>query len=676
MPVTLGGVASGIDTDGIIQKLVDVESQPLKKMQQEKVEYRQKIGALEEMQKRLKALEDSTKDLYGFRASYDDKKAISSNEALLEAVATKLADIGNRKIAIDQIASTHKITSDPLPTEDEIGSGTIKIQIGEESESLKFRGGTLESFRKSLDEKFSKMLKVYTLKTTGDKSVLVLESNTPGEKGEMLITGDLQFLKKIGLVSGPKDDDKKSLDLVLDNQFFQKYNGTAKSLEEDGSLIVAPDGKSVSIKGVLWREYKLPAESELTKDTYLSFSTEYTKPAPPEVEDETLPFRIEIGPTEKTVIKGIELDGYNVSRIRPLEQKPKPAVIDDKLGIGVVFEDETGRTEKLYPLNPDAKGEQQIPVGSQFEGKKIKNIIFYTNEGETKFIDPKILTPVKGKDLLQAKNEIAKGQNAKFKVDGIEVEREKNDGLSDVIKGVTLTLKGETGKVPVELKIDHDIDKAVDKIKIFVEKYNAYLELNKQLTKAAIVEEKDKFDKTKSESGIFVGDMTLMRLENSLKTTIGNPYPSQVEEPVKILSQIGVSTGKLNSAWKDISEGKLVIDEDVLRTVIMKNPEGVKNFFGSDNDGDNRTDNGMAFVLENSLKPYTSPAKNSNILTVKITEQNDSITRTNERIARQEEHLKNYEEKLRKKFGSMEQAVSSSKATQSWMNSQQGVKEQ
>ena len=137
-----------------------------------------------------------------------------------------------------------------------------------------------------------------------------------------------------------------------------------------------------------------------------------------------------------------------------------------------------------------------------------------------------------------------------------------------------------------------------------------------------------------------------------------------------MLPQIGISTGKVNAAWDTIKEGKLQLDEDLLRNSIISNPEGVKELFGSDNDGDNRIDNGFGYTAENTLEPYVRPGQN--IVKTKMDEQDDSVKRLDENINRQQDHLKAYQTKLRQKFGAMEKAVSSSKSTQNWMKQQMG----
>ena len=71
-------------------------------------------------------------------------------------------------------------------------------------------------------------------------------------------------------------------------------------------------------------------------------------------------------------------------------------------------------------------------------------------------------------------------------------------------------------------------------------------------------------------------------------------------------------------------------------------------FFGSDTDGDDKPDEGMAYKVTYVLKPYVQPGKN--IIAAKIDNEDNSIKIADDSIKRHEDHLKKYEEKLRTKF--------------------------
>ncbi len=662
MPVTMGGMASGVDTDSIINKLVEVESQPIKQLQRGKYLNNQKKEALKKLSSQLKDLEEKARDLYGFRASYDEKKAVSSDTTVIEATASKQADSGSNRVEVLQLASYHKVTTDAIEYEKKLPAGKISITVNGVEKKINFKGGGLKALNEAIREEADDIIATDYISTDGTKYVIGLTSKIPGKKGEIGVKGSEELLKASGLINGEKIKSQDDFPVVFDRKFFSSYTGEKKPEDQDGSLDVGKEGKEATVKGELWQEYELPFKADIKKDTILKFSFTYSKE-----EEEKVPMKVETGPEDEINVKGIKLKSYNISRIRPLSKK-EDKKFDSALGIGIISSEDGKRVEKIYPIEKDAAKNQEIPVGRDFEGKQALKLVLYCSDGSAVFIEPILSTPVKAQGDFELKNTIAKAENAKLKVEGLEIERDKNEGLNDVVKGLTLNLK-RTSEHPVELKVSPDLDKPVQKIKEFVETYNKYLELHKALTKAVKVDKPGESEKLQ-ESGLFMGDMALVRLENSLKTTIGASYPARVEKPVKMFNQMGVSTGKVNSSWESIKEGKLVVEDDELRRVIVENPDGVKEFFGTDTDGDNKIDNGMAYTLVKTLNPYISSGKN--IIESKIDFEDNSIKMANERITRQELHIKQFEEKLRKKFAVMERSISGAKSQQNWMKNQMG----
>jgi flagellar hook-associated protein 2 len=663
MPVTLGGVASGMDTDQIIQKLVEVEARPIIQWQEEKDRYSLRKEALRQLQTKLNTLNTATKDLYGFRSPFKEKSVQISDTGVLQAQASRLAVNGTHTLEVLHLASSHKISTDQIKEDEILLPGTFSIEVDGNSYTIKFRGGNIKTLSDKINEIASSVVSATTIKTIDNKSILTIESKVPGKKGELKIRGDEEYLKKIGLIKGEKGAARESQRIIFDTKYFTGYTGEKPIEDEDGTLTVDKDGKTLVLDAKLWREYILPVEYKAQKQSILELNVSYAKE---KSEEEVIPYKVEIGPDETTVIKGIELKGYNVSRERPLEKKPKKE-IEDIIGVGVISIEEGKRIEKIYKLDSNKQGKQEIPIGQDFADKNITKILFYCNDGKATFQDAALVTEQKGEGILDPKNVITEANDAKIKLDGVEIVRQKNNGIDDVLKGVTLNLLSPSTK-PVTLTIRQNTETAVEKIKKFVEAYNDYLAFNKELTKAVKSDKVGDYQKDKYKNGIFIGDMTLMRLQNALNTAISSAYPSNVQQPVKMLYQIGVSTGEINAKWETIREGKLIIDEAKLVEVLSENPEGVQEFFGSDNDGDNRIDNGLAFKMESILDPYVSAGKN--IIVAKMDLEDASIKATNERIERKQEHLKAYEQKLRQKFASMEKAISGSKSQSNWLDMQ------
>ncbi len=664
MPVSMSGMASGMDTESIINKLVEIERRPIQQLEIDKNKYRNRKEALKQLQGVLEEIDKNAKNLFGFRASFDDKKALSSDTSIIEATATKKAKEGSTALKIVKTATNHKVSSDPVKNDEKLPAASFTLSVNGESATVRFKGGRLQSLKERIEEEASAMLGASVVKKTEDYDILTLESKVSGEKGEIQITGDKDFLKSIGLVKGEKDEKKDAVALVFDKRYFTGYAGDKKPGNQNGSIDVSQEGKSVGIKGLLWQDYIMPLSVPVKKETLLELDFSYKKDVQ---EEEPVPFRVELGPEERTVVKGIELKGYNVSRIRKEEEKKEKKDFDSVLGVGVVADEDGKRTERIYPLEKDSKGKQEIPIGRDFQGKSVTKIILYCNDGAAEFSDAKIVTPIKGKGLLDPKNTVAKPDDAVINVDGIDITRDRNNGISDIIEGVTLDLKRPSDRT-VSIDVSHDYEACIDKIKKFVESYNKYLDFHAQLIKTEKINKPG--EKTREGRGPFVGDMSIVRIESSLRRVVNSAYPSKAEKPVKMFPEMGVNTGDINADWESIKQGKLLVDETKVQETLRANPEGVKDFFGSDNDGDNRTDNGMAFTVVNTLKPYLSTGKN--IITSKMDLEDENIKLANDRIERQEDHVKNYEEKLRKKFSAMEQSISGSKAQQNWLKQQTG----
>jgi flagellar hook-associated protein 2 len=666
MPVTMSGMASGMDTDAIIQKLVNVESKPIQQLEIRKKRLNSRKEALKTLSRQLGEVSNTAKELFGIRASFTDKNAVSSDNSALDAKASRFADKGVKKIKVMQLATSHKIATDPVPEKEQLPAGSFTIEVDGSKQIINFKGGTLKNLYEKIDSTASDLVASTYMLKDGDTYVLTIMSQKSGEKGEIRLTGDKELLAKIGLIGGEARERKSELAVSFDARYFTSYMGEKKPEAENGNIKVGENGKSVAVQGLVWREYALPVELAVKGHTNFEFDVSYRDKRS---DDEAgIPKRLQIGPKEKINIKGIILEGYNPERKRDGKREDARAY-ESLMGIGLASLENGKRVEKIYPISRDLKGAQTIAAGKDFKNGKIYKIIMYCNRGLMDISNVRLATPIEKKGGFEAKNMIANPQDAKFSVDGVVVSRDRNDNLSDVIKGVTLNLKRPTAS-DVDLSIEPSIDLSIEKIKKFADAYNRYLDVNRELTKAAISKKPGEYEKNYSETGLFVGDMTLMRLEGTLQTTVNGAFSGVADKPIKIFSQMGVSTGAINAEWETIKSGKLIIDETLLKKTIFENPEGVAAFFGSDSDGDNKPDNGMAYKVVFMLKPYLTGGKN--IIAAKIDLEDNSIKLADESIKQKEDHLKKYEEKLKRKFATMEQAINQTNAQRQWMKYQLG----
>lgn len=148
-------------------------------------------------------------------------------------------------------------------------------------------------------------------------------------------------------------------------------------------------------------------------------------------------------------------------------------------------------------------------------------------------------------DTAENPIEIQDFQMAKFTVNGLAVERASNEGIDDVIKGVTLNLEGETGEKST-LRVGTDKEAMEEEVKAFVTQYNSLIDI---LGKYGTADEAQ----IESGSGVAVlsGDATLSTVESMMYNSVMTP--SNTLSSADWLSNTPLS-------WNTGSEKNLVID--------------------------------------------------------------------------------------------------------------------
>jgi flagellar hook-associated protein 2 len=166
-------------------------------------------------------------------------------------------------------------------------------------------------------------------------------------------------------------------------------------------------------------------------------------------------------------------------------------------------------------------------------------------------VNPGTTTP---KNVLQA------AQDAVLTVDGLTVTRSSNT-VTDVIPGVTLELRAVTSS-PVTVTVSRNIAPARDKIKAWVDKYNAAFDVMARL-----------------EAGSLKGDPLLARIKLSLRSRIAREVGGL--SPYRNLYQIGISTGGTwqGGTLEEAKAGRLRVDESKLTSALEADPRAVKELF-------------------------------------------------------------------------------------------------
>ncbi|MFQ3619635.1 MAG: flagellar cap protein FliD N-terminal domain-containing protein, partial [Spirochaetales bacterium] len=112
--ISIPGVSSKYKTDELIQKLVEVEKIPLKRMEESVSNLKTQQSTWRELQQGFVQLRDRARGLYGFQTPFNERTAISSNSSMLTATANREAIEGTYPLEILKIAQADKFLSNSL----------------------------------------------------------------------------------------------------------------------------------------------------------------------------------------------------------------------------------------------------------------------------------------------------------------------------------------------------------------------------------------------------------------------------------------------------------------------------------------------------------------------------------------------------------------------------------
>jgi flagellar hook-associated protein 2 len=171
----LSGLASGIDTAGIVDKLMQLEQQPKLRLQLRQKTEEARKQALADIQARLKSLRTAAADLKSVGLWSDTQTVGSTNSALVGVKRVGGATPGGYALEVTQLATAPRATFSGFtsPTAD----GTLSVTFGSTTTSVAVKAGD------TLDDVIARIntngdLKVSAVKVGSD---LVVSSDVTGQ---------------------------------------------------------------------------------------------------------------------------------------------------------------------------------------------------------------------------------------------------------------------------------------------------------------------------------------------------------------------------------------------------------------------------------------------------------------------------------------------------------------
>lgn len=251
--ISLSGLATGMDTQNVIDQLMTAEMEPLYRYEEEKSVINEKKEAWRDVNSRISSLENKLGDLK-MSSTFDSNKAVSSNEDVLTASASSDASEGIYDISINSIAKTHRLGSVfQVSSEDNLLTDELGIADASGDISINGTAVTVEND----DTLNSLMGKINNADTAATASIvdghLVLESNETGTDNEITLTDNANsVLNELGLDGDLTDIDNDSVlqlaeDAEIeingiegitsqDNEFSEAVNGIAFTIEDNAQI--------------------------------------------------------------------------------------------------------------------------------------------------------------------------------------------------------------------------------------------------------------------------------------------------------------------------------------------------------------------------------------------------------------------------------------------------------
>ncbi|WP_113073874.1 flagellar filament capping protein FliD [Petrotoga sp. 9PW.55.5.1] len=208
----------------------------------------------------------------------------------------------------------------------------------------------------------------------------------------------------------------------------------------------------------------------------------------------------------------------------------------------------------------------------------------------------------------------------------------------------------------VKVSVEQDIDKSVEVIKEFVDKYNETINYIYDLLREDKVTGKAEDEMTEEDhmKGMLKGDRNLENIFYKLRNMVYSSTDIS-DSQYNSLFQIGISSGDFGAGYEKTMKGLLSVDEDKLREALSNDAESVWKLFAT-NDKDNNK-----FGYAQSIQNYLFDVTKFNGYIDQVSGTNGTIGNEMRRIAKEMtsllERLQRKEARYYAQFSAMEQAM-------------------
>ncbi|WP_341645467.1 flagellar filament capping protein FliD [Thauera sp. SDU_THAU2] len=248
-------------------------------------------------------------------------------------------------------------------------------------------------------------------------------------------------------------------------------------------------------------------------------------------------------------------------------------------------------------------------------------------------------------------------QDARLKVDGIEISRGKNT-IDDVLESVTLTLNDEPETDVTSLKgtlaVATDNEQARKAVDAFVKAYNEVTDILKSVTA---------YDTTTRQGSTLTGDSTVRNIQSTLRNALNDALGGL--GGVQSLAELGIGSGtKLDKESGQVTvDGKLSLDSAKLDAALSDPNKDLVAFF-------NGKDGAKGFAATFSERLGGLLDDRTGLIATRTKGIDDSIKSLQEQFNRIDERIVGMEERYRIEFSRLDSLLAGMSQTSSYLAQQ------
>jgi flagellar hook-associated protein 2 len=608
---SIGGLASGLDTQGILQNLITLERRPVALLNNRVREFESRLDAWKQVTSRLQSLKSSV-DEFRREIDFNLYSTTSDDDDAVSLTATSSAASSSHSIVVNTLAQARKIGSTSFTSKTDVLNLSGDFLINQNVISVSSTDSLISLVDKINNADADVTASILQV-DTNDFRLVITDKNSGANYSDILDASTTDVLQSLGFFTSSVVAIKNAITGGAESDTFSDISSTVGgllNLNSPQSGTVTINDKTVAI------DFSNDSLSDIRDNINAAAPTGVTASIETTTENGTTVYKLKIDGTttyidannilqtigvlegdssavKETVTGSVANDHKDTSQ--PITasvafDKIKNAAVANADTITISGTDHAGLSVSgtfiITDKNTDTVQDLLTEIESVFGGNVTASvdsagkIVVTDSVAGTSQLTLTLTENNEGGGSLDfgtfsstttgiAGGQAQAGQDASLVVDGITITRAENS-ISDILAGVTLNLKEADSAKTISVAVDRDYDAIVGKLEKFITNYNDMVDF---------IDEQFTYNEEEQTAGVLFGDVSLVSVQGGIQSIIIDRI-SGLPSSLRSLAQVGIDSDR---------DGKLTLDKDTFLEEIQSDFDGVVKVFagvGQSSDGD------------------------------------------------------------------------------------------